>query len=192
MNWTKEVRTGWQSELATGGYDTVGTLKFNNGRSIGLRKAEKLVKAYWHRIDRLYFGHAADKGVGVERWVFTEFGEEGNLHFHFMAKSPTKVAKFCAVLNAVWSEFARETAEMRFNHITPVVSAVRCADYITKEARHMREDVTGLACSHRNAAGVRYDTFNPYKQKMRITKYVGLERLAQANEIVAAHILLTR
>ena len=55
-------------------WDVFGTLKFVDGRTIGSVTANKLLRSYWNKIDRVLFGHAADrKGVRVPRWCFVGY-----------------------------------------------------------------------------------------------------------------------
>ena len=71
-------------------WDVFGTLKFVNGRTISSTTARKLLRAYWNRIDRVFFGHAAERqNTRVPRWCFAHEGSDAeNFHVHFLLKSP--------------------------------------------------------------------------------------------------------
>ena len=62
-NWSKQVSETWQQLLADSAYTITGTLKFNKGAAIGRTTASKILNAYWHKLDRTFFGHAASKGT---------------------------------------------------------------------------------------------------------------------------------
>ena len=62
-DWRRERRE-LMDYLLEQDWDVFGTLKFVDGRRIGGSTADKLLRSYWNRIDRMFFGHAADrKGV---------------------------------------------------------------------------------------------------------------------------------
>ncbi len=67
-------------------WDVFRTLKFVDSRTIGSITANKLLRSYWNRIDRVFFGHAADrKSIRVPRWCFAHEGADAeNFHIHFL------------------------------------------------------------------------------------------------------------
>ena len=67
IDWRNTTRDAWVQEITHNGYDTIGVLKFDNGRYIKPKQAFALLKSYWHKVDRTLFGRAADKGYGVRR-----------------------------------------------------------------------------------------------------------------------------
>ena len=194
MNWAKITKGAWEQEIAKGNFDVTGTLKFQNGRKIDRAKAEALLAAYWHRIDRIFFGrYAADDGMGVDRWCFIEFGECGeNLHLHFVAKSPCDPILFCCVANAIWSGFNPDTAPLAKNWITPIQDQARTAAYITKETRHLRYDMAGLMCAHRNPGNYQYDNQGNSGQQTRILNRLTIEALEKAHHALEKQIELTQ
>ena len=113
-----------------------GTLKFVNGRTIGHNTADLLLRSYWNRIDRVFFGSAAErKNMRVPRWCFAHEGSDSeNFHVHFALLSPlADVAHVCAVLNAAWTQHHPQTAAVDKNWIMPVQSRSRVANYLTRE-----------------------------------------------------------
>ena len=59
-DWRRE-RQDLNEYLLEQDWDVFGTLKFVDGRSIGRTTANKLLRSYWNRLDRVFFGHAADR-----------------------------------------------------------------------------------------------------------------------------------
>ena len=190
MNWNKQIQTAWQQELAKGNYDTVGVLKFNRGTAISSSTAETLYSAYWHKLDRMLFGRAADKGVCVERWCFVEGGEFGNnTHLHFVARAPFDTNLFCAVAAATWTNLHKYTSSYDFSWITPVQHAAGVSSYNSKETWWLRDDMTGVRCSRRTAPGTDYYTFENPAQAERISSRISDAELIKANDAVQRQIL---
>jgi len=117
-------------------WDVFGTLKFVNGRTIGSDTSNKLLRSYWNRVDRVFFGHAAGRqNVRVPRWCFAHEGSDTeNFHIHFLLKSPIADTEHaCCLLNAIWAQHHRQTAAMAKNWIMPVKSRWRAVKYVTRE-----------------------------------------------------------
>jgi hypothetical protein len=193
MNWSKITHGAWADEIAKGSFDITGTLKFINGRKVAKEKAEQLLKAYWHRVDKMFFGsHTSAHGIGVERWCFIEFGECGkNLHLHFVAKSPCPPELFCCVLNALWTTFNADTAPLHKNWITPIQDHRRTADYVTKDTRHLRSDQAGLMCAHKNPDTFTYSNHGNSGQHTRILNRLSTADLIKAHQAYQIHLALT-
>lgn len=142
MNWKKRTHAGWIAELEQPHYKIVGVLKFDNGRFVSASQALPLLQTFWHRVDRMLFGRAASKGLGVQRWCFTEFGACGdNLHQHFMCTAPIPTKPLCVILNAVWSNLHVRTAPYKQNWITPVNSSYKAAAYTSKGTKLGETDI---------------------------------------------------
>jgi hypothetical protein len=117
-------------------WNVFGTLKFVNGRTIGHNTADLLLRSYWNRIDRVFFGRAAErKNMRVPRWCFAHEGSDSeNFHVHFALLSPlADVAHVCAVLNATWTQHHSQTAGVDKNWIMPVQSRSSVVNYLTRE-----------------------------------------------------------
>ena len=117
-------------------WDVFGTLKFVDGRTIGSITANKLLRSYWNRVDRVFFGHAADrKGVRVPRWCFAHEGSDTeNFHVHFLLKSPlADTERACCALNAIWAQHHQQTGAKAKNWIMPVINRQDAVNYVTRE-----------------------------------------------------------
>jgi hypothetical protein len=135
MDWRRERRE-LMEYLLEHDWDVFGTLKFVDGRTIGSVTAHKLLRSYWNRIDRVFFGHAADrKGVRVPRWCFAHEGADTeNFHIHFLLKSPlVDIEHACCVLNAVWAQHHQQTGPLAKNWIMPVIRRRDAVNYVTRE-----------------------------------------------------------
>ena len=111
----KQERTELMAHLLAQDWDVFGTLKFVNGRTIGRDTAQKLLRSYWNKVDRVFFGHAADRqNMRVPRWCFAHEGSDSeNFHIHFLLKSPIADAeRACTVLNAIWAQHHGYTAPL--------------------------------------------------------------------------------
>lgn len=124
-------------------WDVFGTLKFVNGRTIGRYTADKLLRSYWNRVDRVFFGHAADRqNIRVPRWCFAHEGSDSeNFHIHFLLKSPIEdTEQTSCVLNAIWAQHHVQTAPLAKNWIMPVKDRGEVASYVTREYWRMGAD----------------------------------------------------
>lgn len=139
----KQERQALIDHLLTQDWNVFGTLKFVNGRTIGRRSADKLLRSYWNRIDRLFFGKAAERqNMRVPRWCFAHEGSDHeNYHVHFVMKSPLLDTEYiCCSLNAVWAQHHTQTAPLAKNWIMPVQDRAAVASYVTHEYWRMGSD----------------------------------------------------
>ena len=181
MNWTKLTKEAWANEIAEGDFDVVGVLKFIDGRRVSDDKARQLWIAYWRKVDRVMFGHATNKKLGVNRLCFDELGEYAeNRHLHFVAQSPISPMTFCATLNAMWDDFCVDAAPMRKNFITPIRSKHDVGRYIVKEIGDDKFSYSGLKCSHRNLAQYETTDAETAGRLRRIHARVPEDRMTQA------------
>lgn len=181
MNWHKKTQQEWQQEIISGDFDVFGTLKFNDGRSIGTTDAENLWRNYWRDIDRIHYGHAASKGLRIGRWCFEEKGaSEDNLHMHFVAKAPYDTKVFCAILNALWVTTSDRAASLQYNHITPIEDKAKVASYVAKDTGKFWQGAAGLSCSHKNEAAIHTGELHAEAQIMRIKNSISDQLLIQA------------
>lgn len=188
-NWQKTTHREWTRELATSGMDTFGVLKFRNGRHVAPKTALALYKAYWHKVDRTLFGHAADKGYGVRRWCFTELGSDGtNLHLHFECEAVFAVEPFCAVLNALWTSFHLSTAPLKHNWITPIQDQARAAAYTCKSTRTCATDPIGEAVSFQPDTHLDPQDLDREAQIQRISNRLSEHQITKAYQELHRHI----
>ncbi|EDM72521.1 hypothetical protein RAZWK3B_09726 [Roseobacter sp. AzwK-3b] len=135
MDWRRE-RLELMAYLLEQDWNVFGTLKFVDGRTIGSVTANKLLRSYWNRIDRVFFGHAADRrNIRVPRWCFAHEGTDTeNFHVHFLLKSPIADVEYaCCVLNAVWTQHHQQTGPIAKNWIMPVKIRRDAVNYVTRE-----------------------------------------------------------
>ncbi len=73
----RQERRALVQHLLAQDWNMFGTLKFVNGRTIGRSNADKLLRSYWNRIDRMFFGNAAERQkMRVPRWCFAHEGSD--------------------------------------------------------------------------------------------------------------------
>ncbi len=132
----KQERQALVQHLLEQDWDVFGTLKFVNGRTIGRTTANKLLRSYWNKIDRVFYGKAAERqNTRVSRWCFAHEGSDNeNFHVHFALKAPIQdIKQMCCVLNAVWTQHHAQTAPLAKNWIMPVEDRTAVASYLTHE-----------------------------------------------------------
>ncbi|MDB4211735.1 hypothetical protein N9769_05105, partial [Ascidiaceihabitans sp.] len=139
----KQEQQALVQHLLAQDWDVFGTLKFVNGRTIGRSSADKLLRSYWNRIDRMFFGKAAERqNMRVPRWCFAHEGSDHeNFHVHFVMPSPLQDTEhMCCVLNAVWAQHHTQTAPLAKNWIMPIQDRAAVASYVTHEYWRMGSD----------------------------------------------------
>ncbi len=139
----KQERQALIDHLLAQDWNVFGTLKFVNGRIIGRSSADKLLRSYWNRIDRMFFGKAAERqNMRVPRWCFAHEGSDSeNYHVHFVMKSALKnTQSMCCLLNAVWAQHHAQTAPLAKNWIMPAQDRATVASYVTHEYWRMGSD----------------------------------------------------
>jgi hypothetical protein len=132
----KQERQALSEHLLAQDWDVFGTLKFVNGRTVGRETANKLLRSYCNKIDRVFFGKAAERqNIRVPRWFFAHEGSDSeNFHVHFVMKSPLQDTNhMCCLLNAVWAQHHAQTAPLAKNWVMPVQDRVAVASYVTHE-----------------------------------------------------------
>ena len=139
----KQERQALIEYLMAQDWDVFGTLKFVNGRTIGRKTANTLLRSYWNKIDRVFFGKAAERqNMRVPRWCFAHEGSDHeNFHVHFVMKNALKnTQRMCCLLNAVWAQHHAQTAPLAKNWIMPVQDRAAVASYVTHEYWRMGSD----------------------------------------------------
>ena len=139
----KQERQALIEHLLTQDWDVFGTLKFVNSRTIGRKTANTLLRSYWNKIDRVFFGKAAERqNMRVPRWCFAHEGSDHeNFHVHFVMKNALKnTQRMCCLLNAVWAQHHAQTAPLAKNWIMPVQDRAAVARYVTHEYWRMGSD----------------------------------------------------
>ena len=139
----KQERQALVQHLMAQDWDVFGTLKFVNGRTIGRSSADKLLRSYWNKMDRMMFGKAAERqNMRVPRWCFAHEGSDHeNFHVHFVLPSPLQnTERMCCLLNAVWAQHHAQTAPLAKNWIMAVQDRAAVAGYLTHEYWRMGSD----------------------------------------------------
>jgi ribosomal protein L25 (general stress protein Ctc) len=139
----KQERQALSEHLLAQDWDVFGTLKFVNGRTIGRHGANKFLRSYWNKIDRVIYGKAAERqNMRVPRWCFAHEGSDSeNFHVHFVIKSALHdTQSMCCLLNAVWAQHHTQTAPLAKNWIMPAQDRAAVARYVTHEYWRMGSD----------------------------------------------------
>lgn len=157
----------WNAEL---GANVFGTLKFTSGYAISDERAEALIKRYWHKLDRLFYGQGLmRKGYGVARLVYLHKGDSGeNTHFHFIARSSFKTSQFIPLSQHLWRELDSWTGTAKIEDIhSPQASSVYIQHELNKLGCDTLHTATCLTSPPpHNAADVR-----SMRQIKRILKF---------------------
>ena len=182
----KQERQALIEHLLAQDWNVFGTLKFVNGRTIGRDSADKLLRSYWNKIDRLMFGKAAERqNMRVPRWCFAhEGGDTENYHIHFALQAPIlDVDHMCCVLNAVWAQHHAQTAPLAKNWIMPVTDRTAVASYLTREYWRLGSDTFLDAMSWDDQAAVSaFKDYQHLKQANRLSRAASPLWLKQAHQ----------
>ena len=193
MNWGQKIAAKSISEIMAGPYDVTGVLAFKDGDRMDHAIAIKLISAFWHKVDRIFFGQAANQGFGINRRCFLEFGKSQRcIHVHFVAQSPFDPIAFSAILNVLWNGLNPQTAVLRKNWITPIHSKPAIAGYVTKEIWRFRDDLHVLDCDHGLDGLTRYAAFDPEARLQRIANRVDADTLEEAMALIPVHMIIIR
>lgn len=171
-DWRRE-RQELMDYLLEQDWDVFGTLKFVDGRRIGRDTAHKLLRSFWNRVDRVFFGHAAERqGVRVPRWCFAHEGSDSeNFHIHFVLKSPiADTEHVCCVFNAIWAQHHPQTAPLAKNWILPVISRASAVNYVTREYWRMGSATLLDDISWAKTSSADMAAYEGEKQALRINK----------------------
>ncbi len=182
----KQERQALIDHLLAQDWNVFGTLKFVNGRTIGRETANTLLRSYWNRIDRMFFGKAAERqNMRVPRWCFAHEGSDSeNYHIHFALQAPIPdVDDMCCILDAVWAQHHSQTAPLAKNWITPVTDRTAVASYLTREYWRLGSDtfLDAVSWDDRAAANA-FKDYNHLKQANRLSRAASPLWLRQAQQ----------
>ena len=189
-DWRRE-RQELMTHLLEQEWDVFGTLKFVDGRTIGSTTANKLLRSYWNRVDRVFFGHAAERqNIRVPRWCFAHKGSDSeNFHIHFVLKSPiAETEHACTVLNAIWAQHHQQTGSIEKNWVMPVISRWGSVNYVTREYWRMGsatvlDDISWAGINSAEMAKYEHDA-----QRQRIQRAASPIWLRQARQALTAQL----
>ena len=181
----KQERQALIDHLLAQDWNVFGTLKFANGRTIGRHSANKLLRSYWNKVDRVIYGKAAERqNMRVPRWCFAHEGaDHENFHVHFVLPSPLQDTEhMCCLLNAVWVQHHAQTAPLAKNWIMPAQDRSAIVNYVTHEYWRMgSETLLDELCWDRTSADTMAQ-YNHAQQAHRITRAASPLWLQQAQQ----------
>lgn len=189
-DWRRERRE-LMAYLLEQDWDLFGTLKFVDGRTIGTTTATKLLRSYWNRVDRVFFGHAAERqSVRVPRWCFAHKGSDTeNFHIHFVLKSPIGDTEHtCTVLNAIWAQHHQQTGPMDKNWVMPVINRCSTVNYVTREYWRMGSATLMDDISWNSTNSVEMAKYEHDAQAERIQRAASPIWLRQAHQALTAQL----
>ena len=170
----KQERQALVQHLLARDWNVFGTLKFVNGRTIGRESANKLLRSYWNKLDRVVYGKAAERqNMRIPRWCFAHEGaDHENFHVHFVMPSPLQDTEhMCCLLNAIWAQHHAQTAPLVKNWIMPVQDRTAVATYVTHEYWRMGgETLLYELCWDRTSA----DTMAQYNHEQQAHRIQGV------------------
>lgn len=182
----KQERQSLVQHLMAQDWNVFGTLKFVNGRTIGRHSANKLLRSYWNKMDRMIYGKAAERqNMRVPRWCFAHEGSDSeNFHVHFVMKSALpETQSMCCLLNAVWAQHHAQTAPLAKNWIMPVTDRTAVASYLTREYWRLGSDtfLDAVSWDDRAAANA-FKDYHHLKQANRLSRAASPLWLKQAHQ----------
>ena len=182
----KQERQALIDHLLAQDWNVFGTLKFVNGRTIGRSSADKLLRSYWNKVDRVIYGKAAERqNMRVPRWCFAHEGADyENFHVHFALQAPIlDVDHMCCVLNAVWAQHHAQTASLAKNWIMPVQDRAAVASYVTHEYWRLGSHtfLDAISWDDQKAVNV-FKEYHSLKQANRLSRAASPLWLKQAHQ----------
>ena len=182
----KQERQALIDHLLAQDWDVFGTLKFVNGRTIGRKTANKLLRSYWNKIDRVFFGKAAERqNMRVPRWCFAHEGSDSeNYHIHFALQATIPdVDQMCCTLNAVWTQHHNQTAPLFKNWVMPATDRTAVVSYLTREYWRLGSDTFLDTMSWDDQATVSaFKDYDHLKQANRLSRAASPLWLKQAHQ----------
>lgn len=138
--------------LAKHNWTVFGTLKFNNGFEVGERYGDAMVKNFFNRIDRIYYGsNLVNAGHRVDRVVSKHLGPSAqNLHYHFVARPNSDPINFCINTRCIWDEVSPRTLGYEKTWIDPVRDNKAASHYLLHEYPNLHADTLFVEASHLN------------------------------------------
>ena len=167
--------------LAEPEFTVFGTLKFTDGHVISQRKSEKLVCNFFTKLDRAYYGSAAENvGMRHNRVVFKHMGTSGaNLHYHFLAKPHTDPALFSELARKQWANMGTWTMGYVDTDIKAVRNNEGASNYMLHEYYKL-----GADCMFLQASALKAPKHSPlkYRNIRQMRKLLAIKNLS-TNEI---------
>lgn len=166
----KQALIDWERQQH---WTVFGTLKFVSSMNVNTFTGDKLIKLYWNKLDRLYYGrNRMQENYGVDRFVFKHFGANGdNLHYHYVARPAFSNFRFFA--HKVWDELAACCTDPKIDLIRTVEGSTV---YLAHEMKMLSIDTVHLeATKHQNIGHSAADIRSMY-QIRRLLKNMQWEK----------------
>lgn len=147
----KGAFTDWNIERASKDLTIFGTLKLNrkDGEPLTEEDADKIIRTFWAKIDRIYYpSRAVKNGTRVKRLTYRHQGRWGNGHYHFIAKPPNDDPEdFIAIVKSLWA-VASPFANIGDSWVQERYSPEGSAAYLAHESHSLGTDTLKLNLSH--------------------------------------------
>lgn len=168
----QDALSSWNLQQ-TAGFTIFGTLKLDriDGESISTQTADKIVKRFWAKVDRVYYPEKAVKyGTRVNRLTYWQQGDWGNNHYHFLAKPPTgDPNSFITVLTALWDSISPHTTSGS-SWIQECISQEGAAVYLSHEVSTLGSDSLNPHLTHLTPPMGKPEDYQTAQQAQRILK----------------------
>jgi len=165
--------TDWNIEQASKDLTIFGTLKLNrkDGESLTEDEADKIIRTFWGKIDRVYYpSRAVKNGTRVKRLTYRHQGRWGNGHYHFLAKAPNDDPKtFIAIVKNLWA-IASPFANIGDSWVEERYSPEGTAAYLAHESHSLGADTLKLNLSHLQDPQGNPEDYQTLEQARRIVK----------------------
>lgn len=119
-------------------WNIAGTFTFPADTSVDT--ARRTFRHFWNKLDARIYGKASKRfGKKISRVCFIEGVESGNVHFHFIAKSPERmgnVETFKRLMLLYWEDLGNTGI---YNRVDTTTNNLGWAYYISKTANTSAE-----------------------------------------------------
>ena len=169
----KGAFTDWNIERASKDLTIFGTLKLNrkDGEPLTEEEADKIIRTFWAKIDRVYYPSRAVKdGTRVKRLTYRHTGRWENGHYHFIAKPPNDDPDdFIAIIKNQWA-VASPFANIGDSWLEERYSPEGSAAYLAHESHSLGTDTLKLNLSHLDDPKGHPADYQTLEQARRIVK----------------------
>lgn len=164
----------WNIERAKKDLTVFGTLKLNrrNGIQLTEDEADKIIRTFWAKMDRVYYpSRAVKNGTRVKRLTYRHQGRwENSGHYHFLAKAPNDDSEtFIAIVKNQWA-VASPFANIGDSWIEERYSPEGSAAYLAHESHSLGTDTLKLNLSHLQDPQGNPEDYQTLEQARRIVK----------------------
>ena len=153
MNNAHQVMRDW---VVSAQHEIFFTLKLKNGYDISDVHAERVVRQFLNRIDRIYWGkQVAAHNQRCPRFVFKQYGKSGyNTHFHVVMATDSDIYTQLQILRSTWAQFA-ETCSIS-SHFEKAHNTQATGTYCTHEWAHLGNETFCDQLSHTSSSAGTY------------------------------------